>query len=199
MNTRRMGRFGGGAGHVAMLPTGHVAYWPCCHVPRGHVAYWPCCQRSCLLARGGSDHMRFVLFFFLSSMPATAMHSSEQCTARVPTLLCPTGLTSQRTMPASTFLENTPSPRQTRRINNSRNNDKQEEEEEGACEKEEEEGRGDSFGHVAATVFRRSLARVIQVNYMACVPTSEMGRRVRSETDPPPARKAVSVSCSCRA
>ena len=114
MNTRRMGRFGGGAGHVAMLPTGHVAYWPCCHVPRGHVAYWPCCQRSCLLARGGSDHMRFVLFFFLSSMPATAMHSSEQCTARVPTLLCPTGLTSQRTMPASTFLENTPSPRQTR-------------------------------------------------------------------------------------
>ena len=137
MDTRRMGRLGGGAGHVAMLPTGHVAYWPCC-------------QRSCLLARGGSDHMRFVLFFFLSSMPATAMHSSEQCTARVPTLLCPTGLTSQRTMPASTFLENTPSPRQTRIINNSRNNDKQEEEEEGACEKEEEEGRGDSFGHVAA-------------------------------------------------
>ena len=91
-----------------------------------------------------------LLIAHMSSMPATAMHSSEQCTARVPTLLCPTGLTSQRTMPASTFLENTPSPRQTRRINNSRNNDKQEEEEEGACEKEEEEGRGDSFGHVAA-------------------------------------------------
>ena len=93
---------------LAMLPTGHVAMCLEAMLPTGHVArgvaYWP--EEEVIIC--------VLCYFFLSSMPATAMHSSEQCTARVPTLLCPTGLTSQRTMPASTFLENTPSPRQTR-------------------------------------------------------------------------------------